>query len=57
MMRFQVFLFFGVLQAVCATKVSKLVIDRYLFFITDTNYLHVYVPYNRYAEYLFTVIK
>ncbi len=32
-----------------------LVIDRYWFFITDndTNYLHVYVPNNRYAELIF----
>ncbi len=30
------------------------VIDRYWFFITDTDYLYVYVPDNR---YLFTVIK
>ncbi len=29
------------------------VIDRYLFFITDTNYLYVYVPDNRYAEPIF----
>ncbi len=29
-----------------------------LIFITDTNYLHVYVPDNRYAEPIFiTVIK
>ncbi len=32
-----------------------LVIDRYWFFITDTDtdYLHVYVPDNRYAEPIF----
>ncbi len=30
-----------------------LVIDRYRFFITDTNYLYVYVPDNRYAEPIF----
>ncbi len=29
------------------------VIDRYWFFITDTDYLHVYVPDNRYAEPIF----
>ncbi len=31
------------------------VIDRYWFFITDTdtNYLYVYVPDNRYAEPIF----
>ncbi len=29
---------------------SKLVIDRYWFFITDTDYFYVYVPDNRYAE-------
>ncbi len=33
---------------------SLVVIDRYLFFITDTDYLYVYVPDNR---YVFTVIK
>ncbi len=27
----------------------KLVIDRYWFFITDTDYLYIYVPDNRYA--------
>ncbi len=32
----------------------KVVIDRYWFFRTDTDYLYVYVPDNR---YLFTVIK
>ncbi len=33
----------------------KLVIDRYWFFYndTDTDYLHVYVPDNRYAEPIF----
>ncbi len=31
----------------------KLVIDRYRFFITDTNLFHVYVPDNRYAELIF----
>ncbi len=30
-----------------------LVIDRYWFFITDTDYLHVYVPDNQYAEPIF----
>ncbi len=30
-----------------------LVIDRYWFFITDTDYLYVYVPDNRYAEPIF----
>ncbi len=30
-----------------------LVIDRYWFFTTDTDYLHVYVPDNRYAEPIF----
>ncbi len=32
-----------------------LVIDRYWFFITDTDtdYLHVYVPANRYSEPIF----
>ncbi len=29
------------------------VIDRYRFFITDTDYLYVYVPDNRYAEPIF----
>ncbi len=29
------------------------VIDRYWFFITDTDYLYVYVPDNRYAEAIF----
>ncbi len=29
---------------------SKVVIDRYWFFITDTDYLYVSVPDNRYAE-------
>ncbi len=29
------------------------VIDRYWVFITDTDYLHVYVPDNRYAEPIF----
>ncbi len=24
--------------------------DRYWFFITDTDYLYIYVPDNRYAE-------
>ncbi len=32
---------------------SKLVIDRYWFFITDNDYLYVYVPDNRYAEPIF----
>ncbi len=31
----------------------RLVIGRYLFFITDTDYLYVYVPDNRYAEPIF----
>ncbi len=31
----------------------KLVIDRYWFFITDTDYLYVYVPDNRYSEPIF----
>ncbi len=33
----------------------KVVIDRYWFFITDTDtdYLYVYVPDNRYAEPIF----
>ncbi len=31
-------------------QVYYVVIDRYWFFITDTNYLYVYVPDNRYAE-------
>ncbi len=31
----------------------KLVIDRYLVFITDNDYLHVYVPDNRYSEPIF----
>ncbi len=30
-----------------------LVIDRYWFIITDTDYLYVYVPDNRYAEPIF----
>ncbi len=30
-----------------------LVIDRYWFFINDTDYLYVYVPDNRYAEPIF----
>ncbi len=30
-----------------------MVIDRYRFFITDTNYLHVYVSDNQYAEAIF----
>ncbi len=30
-----------------------LVIDRYRFFITDTDYLYIYVPDNRYAEPIF----
>ncbi len=36
-------------------KGSYVVIDRYLFFITDTDtdYLYVYVPDNRYAEPIF----
>ncbi len=29
------------------------VIDRYWFFITDTDYLYVYVPDNRYTEPIF----
>ncbi len=33
--------------------VFKLVIDRYWYFITDTDYLYVYVPDNRYAEPIF----
>ncbi len=34
---------------------DKIVIDRYRFFITDTDtdYLYVYVPDNRYAEPIF----
>ncbi len=32
---------------------SFLVIDRYRFFITDTDYLYVYVLDNRYAEPIF----
>ncbi len=28
-------------------------IDRYWFLITDTDYLYVYVPDNRYAEPIF----
>ncbi len=37
------------------TKEFTLVIDRYWFFITDTDtyYLYVYVPDNRYAEPIF----
>ncbi len=35
------------------SKALELVIDRYWVFITDTNYLHVYVPDNRYAEPIF----
>ncbi len=31
----------------------RIVIDRYWFFITDTDYLYVYVPDNRYAEPIF----
>ncbi len=31
---------------------TQVVIDRYWFF-TDTNYLHVYAPDNRYAEPIF----
>ncbi len=34
-------------------KGSYVVIDRYLSFITDTDYLYVYVPDNRYAEPIF----
>ncbi len=35
----------------CQTKSHfNVVIDRCRFVITDTNYLHVYVPDNRYAE-------
>ncbi len=34
-------------------RVCKLVIDRYWFFISDTDYLYVYVPDNRYAEPIF----
>ncbi len=36
----------------------QLVIDRYWFFITDTDYLYVYVPITDIQNrYLFTVIK
>ncbi len=34
-------------------NVLSLVIDRYWFFITDTDYLYVYVPDKRYAEPIF----
>ncbi len=29
-------------------------IDQYWFFITDTDYLYIYVPDNRYSEPIFT---
>ncbi len=32
---------------------SYVVINRYWFFITDTDYLYVYVPGNRYVEPIF----
>ncbi len=35
---------------------SKVVIDRYWFFITDTDYMYVYVT-DMQNQYLFTVIK
>ncbi len=35
------------------TLALYVVIERYWVFITDTNYLHVYVPDNRYAEPIF----
>ncbi len=38
---------------IAGAVVLWLVIDRYLFFITDTDYLYVYVPDNRYAEPIF----
>ncbi len=31
-------------------RVCKLVIERYRFFISDTDYLYVYVPDNWYAD-------
>ncbi len=34
-------------------NVFILVIDRYWFFRTDTDYVHVYVPANRYSEPIF----
>ncbi len=34
-------------------ELTKLVIDRYWFFRTDTDNLFVYVPDNRYAEPIF----
>ncbi len=39
----------------CFYQLFGLVIDRYWFFITDTDtdYLYVYVPDNRYAELIF----
>ncbi len=41
-------------EAVPMYKVpSKIVIDRYWFFRTDTDTLYVYVPDNRYAELIF----
>ena len=42
-------------QHVLSLKHSPLVIDRYRFFITDTDtdYLHFYVPDNQYAEPIF----
>ncbi len=39
---------------VCSLALGLLVvIDRYRFVITDTDYLYVYVPDNRYAEPIF----
>ncbi len=38
------------IQPVVYIYIYILVIDRYWFFITDTDYLYVYVPDNRYAE-------
>ncbi len=35
------------------TNTVFLVIERYWFFITDTDYLYVYVTDNRYAEPIF----
>ncbi len=35
------------------TNTFFFVIDRYWFFITDTDYLYVYVTDNRYAEPIF----
>ncbi len=36
-----------------SVRVLLLVIDRYWSFRTDTDYLYVYVPDNRYAELIF----